>query len=332
MGIVESDKSKNFSLAEYRIHSYRNVTTILTIILLPFIANTFYQGRYVVGIIASITALILISNIISLQQRNKFIFKPWIVTLSMIPGILAIIYKLELIGILWSYPVLVMMFFVHQRKTALIFSSIFIVCIIFFSYQKLGLEITIRVFATMSMIVIFSNIFLKTLEQQQDFLSKMVVTDPLTGAYNRRYFDERIKLSHGLRNRDIDASIIMLDIDYFKKINDELGHSAGDKFLSLFVKLISHRIRETDSVFRLGGDEFAILLSGEKLETAIKLAEELRSLFEKTNIVSNKIVTCSMGVAELNKDETIDSWMRRGDNALYKAKNNGRNRVELADN
>ena len=331
MGLVELDKNKSFSLAEYRMHSYRRVTTVLVLILLPFIVNTFYQGRYVIGIFASITALILISNIISLHQRKKFIIKPGIVTLSMILGILAIIYKLGLIGILWSYPVLVMMFFIHERKTALIFSLFLIVCIILFSFQELGLEITIRVFATMSMIVIFSNISLKILEQQQDFLSEMIVTDPLTGAYNRRYFDERVKLSHGLRNRDIEASMIMMDIDYFKKVNDEFGHSAGDKFLSLFVKLISQRIRETDSLFRLGGDEFAILLSGEKLETAEKLAEELRSLFEKTKFIGNKVVTCSMGVAVLNKDETIDSWIRRGDNALYKAKNNGRNRVELAD-
>lgn len=323
-------ENNNFRLAEYRMNSYRRVTTVLALILLPFIFNTFYQGRYLVGVFASITALILISNIISLQQRKKFIIKPGIVTLTMIPGILAIIYKLGLIGILWSYPVLVMMFFIHERKIALIYSLSLIIFILFFSYQELGLEISVRVAATMSMIVIFSNIFLKTLEQQQDFLSEMVITDPLTGAYNRRYFDEQIKLSHGLRNRDIEASLIMLDIDYFKNINDEFGHSAGDDFLKQCVELIAQRIRETDSLFRLGGDEFAILLSGEKLETAEKIAEALRSLFEKTKFIGNKVVTCSMGVAVLNKGETTDSWIRRGDKALYKAKASGRNRVELA--
>jgi len=205
------------------------------------------------------------------------------------------------------------------------------VLIIPLSYFELGLEITLRVIATMSMTIIFLNLFLKVVEQQQDSLSKMVITDSLTGAYNRRYFDERIKLSHGLRNRNVEVAMIMIDIDHFKKVNDVYGHKAGDKVLSLIVDLMSKRIRETDAFFRVGGEEFAVLLRDAKLETAKKLAEELRELIESTPIMENYTVTCSMGVASLNKDESTDSWMRRADNALYKAKENGRNRIELAD-
>lgn len=330
MRFLEFDKSKSFNLAEYRMQSYCKVTTALAFILLPFVVNSFYQGRYDIGFLASVIVFILVLNIFSLHKRKKFIINPALVTFSMIPGILLIIYKLGLIGILWSYPVLVMIFFIHERKVALIFSSLLVVCSAFFCFYILGIEIAIRVLITMSMIVVFSNIFLKFLEKQQTFLSEMVITDPLTGCYNRRYFDESIKLSHVLRNRDVDASLIMMDIDYFKKINDEFGHSSGDKVLNLFVKLVAQRIRETDVLFRLGGDEFSILLSGEKIETAEKLAEELRQLFEKTTFIDSKVMTCSMGVAVLNKDESIDSWIRRADNALYLAKKNGRNRVELA--
>ena len=330
MTSVEFEKTKSFSLASYRMQSYRRVTTVLVVILIPFIANTFYQQRHLIGIFASITALVLLANILSLYKRKKFIIEPGIVTLTMIPGVIAVVYQMNLVGILWSYPVLVMLFFIHERKLALIFGSLLIVSILPLVYNELGPEIAIRILVTMSMIAIFANIFLKFLEQQQDYLNLMVITDPLTGAYNRRYFDERLKLAHGLRNRDVEVSMIMLDIDHFKLINDEFGHKSGDRVLKLFVELISTRIRETDALFRIGGEEFAILVGNAKIDIAENLAEELRRLIENSKFIDNKSVTCSMGIAALNKDETTDSWIRRADNALYKAKDKGRNRIELA--
>ena len=332
MTFTDIDKNKHiFNFSEYRLQSYRKVTTFLALILVPFIINSFYQERILLGLLGSGTVLIFVINIISLFKANNFIISPAIATIAMMTVVISVVNELGVIGVLWGYPVLGMLFILHERKLALIFSLILIVFIISFSYFELGLEITLRVIATMGMTIIFMNLFLKVAEQQQDALSLMVITDSLTGAYNRRYFDERIKLSHGLRNRNIDVAMIMIDIDHFKNVNDVYGHKAGDKVLSLFVNLMSKRIRETDAFFRIGGEEFAVLLSNAKLETAKKLAEELRELIEATAFIENYTVTCSMGVASLNKDESTDSWMRRADNALYKAKENGRNRIELAD-
>ena len=121
-----------------------------------------------------------------------------------------------------------------------------------------------------------------------------------------------------------------MDIDYFKRVNDKFGHSAGDLALQRLVELISGRVRSVDTVCRFGGEEFLVLLHATELEGAMQLARKLRMLVEQAPILAEGGLTISIGVCEVAVAESLDHWFKLADNALYLAKRNGRNRVEHA--
>ena len=127
----------------------------------------------------------------------------------------------------------------------------------------------------------------------------------------------------------------MLDIDHFKSVNDDYGHGAGDFVLQQTAKLISQNLRESDQIIRYGGEEFLILLPGGDLDTAVTIAERIRKNIQEypVEVDGHSIhITVSIGVATLAHQEPQAEGIKRADEALYTAKNNGRNRVEIADN
>ncbi len=161
-------------------------------------------------------------------------------------------------------------------------------------------------------------------------LAKMAFLDPLTQIFNRRFF--MIRATADLRNNQRHqnpCSVIMTDIDHFKKFNDTYGHQYGDEVLKTVAGILSSNLRDTDILGRYGGEEFVIFLPGTSLNEAEKIADRLRQHVEKYPMAKSK-VTISLGVAECKMGETLDSVIGRADKALYRAKESGRNRVEVA--
>lgn len=152
--------------------------------------------------------------------------------------------------------------------------------------------------------------------------------DPLTGLWNRRHFLSLLEKAHQLKRRhDTDYSLLILDVDHFKSINDQFGHDQGDEVLVLLAKTFENRVRATDSVCRWGGEEFIILLPQTDIENAAHLAECLRSAVTEIQTSVKHRLTVSIGVAQHQDDETTESLLRRADAILYKAKALGRNKV-----
>jgi diguanylate cyclase (GGDEF)-like protein len=165
-------------------------------------------------------------------------------------------------------------------------------------------------------------------------LEKVAYTDYLTGTLNRRkFFELAIHQFNQFELNDVHFSIIMLDLDYFKNLNDKFGHAAGDVFLQSFTTLILNHIRPTDILGRLGGEEFAIILPETTLDYTKEIAERIRSFCETNEETFNKKTlkgTVSIGATEVSiKDHSFHDTLKRADNALYQAKRNGRNRVHL---
>jgi len=169
------------------------------------------------------------------------------------------------------------------------------------------------------------------LEDANRKLTEQAIKDDLTGAYNRGYFMSQASKHHNLQSRyNTPVSVLMLDIDYFKKINDTYGHQAGDLALIEFSDACRENLRNTDLFSRLGGEEFAISMPGLDLKKAMNAAEKIRFLIEQLKIEhSNSIIslTVSIGVVELRQQETLESALNRADKALYAAKHSGRNCV-----
>ena len=172
--------------------------------------------------------------------------------------------------------------------------------------------------------VVFSDISKE--ERYKKELEKLSITDALTGIKNRRYFETKIEEEIIRAKRyEHSLSFIMLDIDYFKKVNDEYGHSVGDNILVEYTKLISSMLRGVDTFARVGGEEFMIIVPHADRENTKELAEKLRNNIEKYKKVLP--ITMSFGVVEYIVGEEVEYILKRVDDALYEAKDSGRNRV-----
>ncbi|MGM0640924.1 MAG: GGDEF domain-containing protein [Thermotogota bacterium] len=180
---------------------------------------------------------------------------------------------------------------------------------------------SIFVFIFFITLTTISKKIIKELEDKVKRITKISEKDEMLDIYNRSKFLSVLESEiYRSRRYNHNLSLIMIDIDYFKDINDEHGHLEGDKILIKISNLIKSEIREIDLFARYGGDEFMILNPETKLKDAIKLAERLRKKIEKKIFVKKEKVTCSFGVTELKKDDDIDSLLKRVDDYLYKAK------------
>lgn len=166
------------------------------------------------------------------------------------------------------------------------------------------------------------------LQETNKQLSILSVTDHLTGVYNRQYLDQRLDNEVERVNRYASAlSIIIMDLDNFKKVNDQYGHLVGDEVLVVSTQTVEQLIRKTDIFGRWGGEEFILICPETPLDQAIQLAKKVRKAIENQTFPENISQTISLGVAEYQKGEAINDCLNRADQHLYKAKQFGRNQV-----
>jgi len=193
----------------------------------------------------------------------------------------------------------------------------------------LGIEFKPQVFIAPTLVgIIFGTLvgYIRVLNGQ---LAERAVTDSLTGLYNRLWLDKRIdECLENYRRYHTQLSVIMIDVDNFKQINDQYGHNVGDDVLRYIAELIRHESRVTDNCIRWGGEEFLIVLPSTELSGAQKKAEALRRNIEKSILPIVGRVTCSFGVTEVvSGDINKMTLMNKADQALYQAKNEGKNCV-----
>ena len=183
---------------------------------------------------------------------------------------------------------------------------------------------------------------IKKLEKEIKELRELAYKDELTKLYNRHGFKEESEkiisqvgafLKHGDKRKSLvikDFSLIIFDIDNFKKLNDKYGHQAGDEALKFFGNLVLDRVRRIDSVARWGGEEIVVGLAGASEDDAYKIADDIREKLEKGNFTFHKKkinFTASGGVASLDKTKNFDKLFYCADKALYKAKRTGKNKI-----
>lgn len=170
----------------------------------------------------------------------------------------------------------------------------------------------------------------RKLAEKVDEIEYIASRDPLTGIFNRRMFEQLLDIEIKRAKRySQPMCVILADLDFFKEVNDQYGHTTGDKVLLQVAQTLKRLIRESDLIARWGGEEFAIILPNTESETALEMAERLR--FSIANqILEEKIqLTCSFGVTKYIPDDSGDSIFARMDQALYQAKGKNRNNVQL---
>jgi diguanylate cyclase (GGDEF)-like protein len=252
------------------------------------------------------------------------------VILSNFAVVIAVI-ELNSEGMYWGYVVAGANSFLLGPYLGLIFSIILGVAILVIESYRVGYFELISFGASFSLLIYFIYIFSLSVRQKQDKLKHLTMT-ALTDLGNRRAMDIALQDEIARAQRlGVPSSLIAIDLDHFKKINDTDGHDMGDRFLVDFTNVLHRRARRTDKIFRTGGDEFLIIAPATTADHALELAEDLR--LETLAIELSGTTGCSMsaGISELQPNQTAESWLKQADSTLYKAKVNGRNRVLVAN-
>jgi diguanylate cyclase (GGDEF)-like protein len=182
-------------------------------------------------------------------------------------------------------------------------------------------------------VAIMAYLYEQARERAERMLEELSTIDTLTGAFNRRKFDEVLQLEtqRAARYR-LPLSVILFDVDHFKRINDDLGHHTGDQVLRELGEFVKSHIRASDYLFRYGGEEFLVMCPVTGDGPASELAEKLRLGVEAHEFSRAGRITISAGVASLREGDTDDALLKRADDGLYSAKSEGRNRtVALSD-
>lgn len=189
----------------------------------------------------------------------------------------------------------------------------------------------------MGLVVLFFRQLVKKLAEARRLLETLATTDPLTGLSNRRQIMARLEEEcERIQRGGIGLSCIMLDVDHFKQVNDTYGHQQGDEVLKMIASQARASLRAYDVVGRYGGEEFIVLLPETDLETAQAVAERLHLAIQASAILKTATghpqpTTVSLGLTQWRSGDTVDTLIHRADEALYRAKANGRNRIEIVE-
>lgn len=339
MFILDDNKDFKFNI-EKNIKSFLLISTIVILIytLLHYIYEdlNFYIPIFILSLIGIIGGYIYYKNTKNYIKTMIIFF----ISISVLTYLVFLIGGLGNLGFIWSIFLIEIAYFLLPIKyanrfvffytTLIVFSILlYLKGIINLPYEKSSLfTIVISIMIT----AYVANTIIKEILENLQNLAKLANFDTLTSVYNRRKIFQTLndELYRAKRYKR-PLSILMIDIDNFKKLNDNLGHQFGDKVLQDFAILLKNIVRKTDVIGRIGGEEFLVILPETTLEGAKNVAEKIRKSVEdyfKGYCTIN--ITVSIGIAQVREPiYSIDSILYEADVAMYKAKNAGKNKVEI---
>jgi diguanylate cyclase (GGDEF)-like protein len=314
---------------DFRAKSSFGVGLAGVVLLTPFTLNHLAQGRMLLGFGTGIIVAVMIA-MAWVGGRGRY--WPWLVFLGFVPAVMVFLVlsfrEQGVIGALWCFPAVLALYFTLPERLAWVSNAALYAVTVPWAWTVLEVSVAARVAATLLGVSVFSAIFVRVISVQQRALVEQALTDALTGLHNRALLPSTLDQAMQQSQRtETPMTLLALDLDDFKEINDTQGHAAGDQVLRGVADVIRSRIRRTDMAFRLGGEEFLAFLYGTDHDRGCHVAEELRSAVASKTLLPGRPVTVSVGVATLDGDLSWEAWLRRCDEKLYTAKARGRNQV-----
>ncbi|ROU00880.1 GGDEF domain-containing protein [Marinobacter sp. R17] len=296
----------------------------------PLVLVQWSEHHPLLSLLLAIFCLNLVAVILYLRLRGRYLFKGRFFALF---AIACTVYSTIINGhngLFWGYPAIAAMFFLLSLREALILNGLFIIILAGVSFERFPTPEFWRITSSLSLTAVFVAVFAWLVGRMQSELTDLATTDPLTGCLNRSQMADELNSQIQLRERyERVASLILVDLDHFKTINDRWGHATGDTVLQEAATRLRRRLRDTDMLFRIGGEEFMMVLPETRQKAAEELARQLLDTLSVAPFSKDIQVTASAGVTELIKGETWSTWLNRADQALYTAKEAGRNRVMI---
>lgn len=308
----------------------RKLTTVLLVCIAPFSLINFIQGEIYIGVLISMVCANLLY--INIRIRRNKTYNSNIAFAVVMPIAYFILYQLVIdrgiIGILWCFPTIVMVNFIMQQRQAMVANILLIIILTPVIWSQFDPSLAIRVLACLITVGGLASLFVNIINDQQKKLHQLAITDPLTGLLNRLTLQDSIKLTIDQHCRTLTSmTLVSIDIDHFKLINDKHGHDIGDQVLIEIATLLKKRCRSIDKLYRLGGEEFLFILFSTDLTNAQLFSLSIQQELAEFNFEYGLAPTLSIGLAEIDKEKTWDECLKKADENLYRAKNSGRNTI-----
>lgn len=307
------------------------LSAISALFISPFVYFRYIDGDLIVAFVDTLIILALGIFFIFVYKTRK------IATAKMVLAIflaIAIVLAVSIRGqshLYWLYPAIIAFYYTLPERSAGIICLIAITMIALQISPILSHIDFFTIVMSLLLTTIFSYTIFSNYRQTNEKLALLATIDPLTFSGNRRALN--IKLSDILADQQrqaSDVSLLLLDLDLFKRVNDQHGHAVGDQVLVEVTQVLRSNTRALDTLFRYGGEEFVIVPLKVDLASGMIVAEKLRLLVAQHQYVNDLKITISIGVAQYRVGETAEAWVARADAALYKAKDAGRNKVMSA--
>lgn len=294
----------------------------------PFIAFRLLTGDWMhAGVNAIATTAILANGIHVWRSRRIDIAAPVLAVLFS-GTLLAVVYLFDTTMLMWAYPVTTATFFVLQPRNAIRLNLLLLVALMPRAIDFMEGSVIVTFYITLIGTNVLALTFSAGMRRSRSRLSVMAERDALTGARNRHSMEPMLLTAlEKHREQETPASLLVIDLDHFKEINDRFGHDVGDRALKEVTQILIGATRAGDDVFRYGGEELVVLANGAESESAGRLAQKLRQRIRRMPLETVGPLSVSIGVAQARDDDTPESWFRRADERMYRAKNEGRNRV-----
>jgi len=319
--------------AQRRRHAYRYILLLLAVILFPVVAHNIYIRQWWPAGGALALLAILIANILLLSSNRDAVLPAPVVMLLSIVLLMCTLYYGQNYNLFLLFPLLVALPILVRTRWAVFLGVLSCVSVAPIVLTEFDHTTAASVGISMVLTRLVSAWLVFVMREQSRRLKNMAITDSLTGVFNRRYLElQSLRCLNDWTRYRRPTTLLLLDIDHFKRINDQFGHAVGDTALTRLVGVLRQRLRRVDILCRFGGEEFAVLLSETAAGRAQYVAEQLRRVVEhSTENLPEGNLTISIGVCDVTGVQDVEHWFKLADAALYRAKRDGRNRVELAD-
>ena len=333
MELLHEAKRGLSSTSDFRVQATFGVAIAALCLVFPIAIFHFFRGDTVIGIGCAGIVLMLVINVILVSTGRCH---QTLTLYVLVPGSMLFMVSVfnndGIIGSLWCFPSIVACYCMLSEGRAWVANIMILSVSLPMATSTLSTEYSIRIIATLVAVSVFSAVLVSVIDRLNRQLQFQLKHDPLTGLFNRLTLRDCLLEAigkHVLKTRP--TTLLAIDIDHFKQVNDKYGHDIGDQVLVKLADIIKTKLRADDYAFRTGGEEFLVLLNNTGIKDAHPIAERLRREIENALILPDEqAITISVGGAQYLPDETWADWMKRADNNLYEAKRRGRNRVTLA--
>ncbi|USD42761.1 GGDEF domain-containing protein [Vibrio sp. SCSIO 43135] len=311
----------------YTVLKFLSVISFL--VFIPLSIKNFLINENALGTVLLLFEISLLFEVYANTTRKTFSLGHLIPVTLLIMSLILAIYIFGALATYWVFPIILSVVFLLPQTQALVVNTAIILGSSAAAIPNLEVSVIGRFVTAMFITAVVAHILVRGIRLLQSELRYLSTRDPLTGALNRHQLDTLLESARLASKPSKQACIAIIDIDFFKQINDQHGHDVGDEVISAVVQTITHNTEDTDTLFRLGGDEFLLLCRN---TTELDVQKKLHYLSRKVKqhqYPQDATVTLSIGLAKCMPDDSVEAWFKKADLALYESKLAGRDTVTI---